>query len=136
MTALIIGTEEKAALEKLRELASSNPIDMPKLVESIKTPEGKAAHRRMMTAQTVDLPVAFKVTYSIETGHPIGTCRHMSLSVQKKGRVPNQQAVEMVMAELGYYGTIADCIPWIEDLQGHGKAINVLQPVSAPAGQA
>lgn len=135
-TALIIGPKEKAELARLRELAAANPVHMPTLIERIKTPEGKAAHMRAMTEQTIDIPTDFMVTFSIELGHPLGTCRHMSMSVGKKGRLPNQHALEMVMDELGFYGELDDCHVWLEDLKGHNQAINVLQPITAPAGTA
>lgn len=129
-TPLIIGDEQRAALAKLRELAAANPIDMPKLMERIKLPKPKAQHMAQMTAQTVGIPMDYMVTFSIEHGHPAGTCRHMSMSVGKKGRVPNQHAVWMVAEELGFVGGIEACMCWLEDLKGHGQAVNVVQPIN------
>jgi hypothetical protein len=136
-TPLMLGPNERAALDSLRELANTRPVDMTVLVEALKHKAGKAAHMLQMTAQTIDIPLDFMVTFSIETGHPIGTCRHMSMSVGKKGRVPHPHAIWMVAEVLGFIDELDTCRCWLEDLQGHGQAVNVVQPVSiaAPEGR-
>jgi len=85
---------------------------------------------KQMTKQTVYLPAAYAVTFSIETNHPAGTCRHMSMSVKTEGRVPNEHAVWMVCEELGFTGSLQECHIWLEDLEGHGHAINVVQSLT------
>ena len=132
-TPLVIGPVELAALAALRERAAEHPVDMPRLVEAIKNPDGKAAHMRQMTRQSVRLPVDFMVTFSIETSHPIGTCRHMSMSSGKPGRLPTSEAVIMVAEALGFVGGLGTCTHWIEDLEGHGRAVNIVQPLSMAA---
>lgn len=106
-TPLVIGPAELAALAALRERAASRPVDMPRLMEAIKTTDGKAAHSAQMRLQSVPIPLDFLVTFSIETGHPIGTCRHMSMSTGKRGRVPSPPAVWMVAETLGFVGGLA-----------------------------
>ena len=130
MNPLVIGPDEQLKLATLRELASQHPVDMPTLIEAIKHPAGKAFHKSRMTAQSISLPLYYLVTFSIETGHPVGTCRHMSMSVKAPGRVPNPHAVWMVAEVLGFVGGLEQCKHWIEDLEGHGLAINLVQPVS------
>jgi len=105
---------------------------MKKLVESIQTPEGKAAQMKQMTRQTIEIPLAYLVTFSIEHNHPCGTCRHMSMSVQKAGRIPNQYALWLIAEELGFWGSLKECAIWPEQLRGHGQAINVVQPMEKP----
>lgn len=129
-TPLMIGPNERKALDNLRKLANEHPVDMRTLPQRLETPDGKAAHMTQMTAQSIRLPVDFLVTFSIEIGHPIGTCRHMSMSVRKQGRVPNPLAAWMVAEQLGFVGGLESCNHWLEDLQGHGQAVNVVQPVN------
>lgn len=133
-TPLLIGPEERKKLVALRELAAAHPVDMPALMRRLETPAGKAAHKRQMTKQSVAIPADFLVTFSIETGHPAGTCRHLSMSVGREGRVPSPEAIAMVAAELGFVGALETQIIWLEELQGHGKAVNVVQPLSIQAG--
>lgn len=129
-TPLLIGPAESASLEALRKLAAARPVDIRRLVEEIKTPEGKAAHKHRMSEQTVLIPLDFAVTFSIETGHPIGTCQHMSMSTGKRGRVPTPEALWMVAEALGFVMGLDTCTVWLEDLKGHGQAVNLVQPLS------
>ena len=130
-TPLMLGPDEREALVRLRALAEARPVDMSTLERAIATPEGKAHHRIRMTEQTVLIPLAYMVTFSIETNQPHGTARHMSMSVQKAGRVPTGHAVWMVAVELGFTGSLGECSTWLEELQGHGQAVNVVQYVKA-----
>ena len=135
-TPLMIGPCESASLHALRKRANRHPVDASTLAARLATPDGKAKHRRQMTAQSVRIPLAYLVTFSIETGHPKGTFRHMSISVQREGRVPSPEGVWIVAQALGFTGTLDDCIAYLEKLEGHGDAVNVLQlvtPVEAHA---
>ncbi len=126
-TLLILDNALRARLRELYALAEAHPVDMLALQRNIKTEFGKAFHMLNMTRQTITIPLGFMVTFSIETGHPCGTARHMSMSVSHEGRVPHPEAVWMVAQELGFTGTILDCVIWTEPLQGHGVAINLSQ---------
>jgi len=138
VAALVIGEAERDRLTHLRLRALTHPVDMLALVDAIKTPKGKAAHMRRMKLQTVALPFGFLVTFSIEDNHPCGTCRHMSMSGARAPRVPSPHAVWMVAELLGFVDSLAACTHWLEDLEGHGQAVNVVQPISpfAPGGHA
>jgi hypothetical protein len=134
-TPLLIGPEERCALAALRELALAHPVDMPQLMGRIKTPDGKAKHMDQMTKQSIEIPFGFLVTFSVEVGHRIGTCRHMSMSSPKQGGLPTPQGVWMVAEALGFVGdSIEDgtCMVWLEDLK-QGRAVNVVQPINIVA---
>ena len=137
-TPLIVGAAQKAALAGLRQRAAENPVDIVMVMEQIKTHDGKAAHRTRMTDLSILIPLAFVVTFSIETRHPCGTCRHMSMSSDRKGRVPTPAAVWMICEELGFIGGLEACTVFTEDLQRlpNGKkqmAVNVVQPIAIVA---
>lgn len=129
---LIIGQSERRALDELREAAGLAPVDVVDLLERIKTARGDRSHRRRMTRQTVRIPGPwpFFVTFSVETGHPAGTCRHMSMSVRREDRVPNAQALWMIAEMLGFSGGLEACRIWPEALSDGGTAMNVVQPVA------
>lgn len=132
---LIITAEVVDRLNRLRVFAAKRPISMPVLIEALKTVGGEREHRKTMNAQTVRIegPWAFFVTFSIESGHPIGVCRHMSMSILRDRRVPHPAAVWMVATELGFIGSIEDCQVWMEDLSDGGQAVNVVQPLAMEA---
>lgn len=139
MAVLILTEESRLALKELREIAAANPVDMPPLMDRLLTVDGKRAHMDQMTAQSVDIPVGFLVTFSIELRHPAGTCRHMSMSTATKDRTPTPEAVWMIAEELGFNAGLHACRVWLEDLkrgEGRAVAINVVQPVSVqPTGK-
>jgi len=133
-TPLIIGAAQKAALAGLRTKAATEPpIDMRGLAEWLKDPAHKRAHMKHMDELTVEIPIGFLVTFSIEVGHPAGAARHMSMSSPVRGRTPTPEAVWMVAEELGFTGSIEQCTIWLEDLQrgprhdDRAKAVNVVQ---------
>jgi len=130
-TPMFIDAEVRERIQNLIVLAMAHPVQMVGLTEQLQIPEVKARHMAQMTAQTIPIPLAFMVTFSIEHGHPCGTCRHMSMSVQREGRVPNEQAVWWVAQEFGFWGSLTRCTIWLEQLRGYGQAVNVLQPVAS-----
>ena len=135
-TPLLIGEHERTELQRIRALANERPVDMLTLPALLLTPDGKAEHRERMTEQTVEIPAAYLVTFSVEIHHPHGTMRHMSMSVQREGRLPNGVAVWIVALELGFTGSLGDCIAWLENLKGHGRAVNVVQYLTASEAHA
>jgi hypothetical protein len=133
---LILTSEVVERLHRLRAFAARRPVDVTVVMEMMKSPGPRAAHKKQMTAQTVAIPGPwpFFVTFSIETNHPGGTMRHMSMSIMREGRVPHPAALWLVAAELGFSGGLASCQSWPENLSDGGAAINVVQPVSVGAG--
>jgi hypothetical protein len=132
-TPLVIDDAVREQIKALVELAEANPVQVRDLLERLQVPEQKRQHMAQMTRQTIEVPLAFLVTYSIEHGHPVGPCRHLSMSIAREGRVPSPEAVWMIAKEFGFWGELKDCSAiWPEDLQGHGKAINIVQPLAQP----
>ena len=134
---LLLSAEVYSAFEALRQKAARKPVDMPSLMRAIKTQQGERRHRKQMQAQTVPIPGPwpFFVTFSIETGHPAGTCRHMSMSVKRDGRVPHPAALWMVAEAFGFSGGLESCTVWPEKLSDGGAAINLVQPVTVQAAR-
>lgn len=128
-TPMILDDGVREKIRTLVALAESRPVEMTGLSERLQVPDEKAKHRAQMTEQSIEIPLAFLVTFSIERGHPCGVCRHLSMSVQREGRLPNQIAVWLVAQEFGFWGALEQCLVWLEDLTGHGQAVNLVQPV-------
>jgi hypothetical protein len=119
-------------LHALREFAAARPVNMLTLEEAMKTPKGKKTHLQRMSMQSIKIPGpwVFFVTFSVEIGHPIGACRHMSMSIAREKRVPSQDAVWMVAEHLGFSGGLDACDAWPEELPDGSTAVNVAQPLS------
>lgn len=134
-TPFAFGTDEIEALTRLRTLAAAQPVDMLRLIGPDKKIRSnlKAAHTAQMNKQTIIIPFGFMVTFSIETGHPAGSCRHMSMSSPAKDRLPAPHAVDIVAEHLGFVGGYQACVVWLEDLSrgdGTEKAVNLVQPLT------
>jgi hypothetical protein len=130
---LIIGEKQKQALQELRERASLNTIDVRKVL-TLSGVALEAYRERMLTDYSVEIPEAYRVTYSIETNHPAGNCRHMSISSRRSGRTPTPAAVWLIALELGFIGNLDLCKIWTEDIgrlpDGRQQiAINLVQPL-------
>jgi hypothetical protein len=137
VTALVIDYRQRKRLADLRALANRHPVNAAELPHTLATDEGKVAHLQVITSQTIELPVGFLLSFTVETGHPCGTIRHMTLSVMRVDRIPTPEACELVAAELGFVGGLAACMRWTEQLQGHGVGVNLVQPVDLrPEGRA
>lgn len=131
-TPLVIGPAETDALAALIELAHANVVEIHEVLRLCATPAGKRKHMDQMNKQSVDIPVGFMVTFSVETGHPAGRCLHMSMSSAHAGRTPTPEAVWMIAELLGFRGSLKDCAIWEEELLRGPKrrmAINVVQPI-------
>jgi hypothetical protein len=133
MLPLIIGETQKRDLRILRERAALDPVDALAVLELVKTPAGKGELLEHMRALTILIPAGYMVTFSIETGHPAGVCRHMSMSSPRRHHVPTPDAVWMVCEELGFVDGLGACKVWLEDLDDGEKAVNVAQPLSVIA---
>lgn len=137
-TPLIIGPKEQVALAELRRKALEDPINMTGLTEALKLPKIKAQHMKRMGALSIDIPFGFVVTFSIETNHPSGAMRHMSMSSPVAGKVPSPEGAWMVAEELGFIGSLSQCTLWFESLtRGPGpkqQAINIVQPLRMMPG--
>jgi len=119
---LIIDEQVLGFIKRVSDHAEANRIDfqnMKAIAESIQKPVGDNDN------YVCYLPVGFRVVYSIEE-HPLGWCRHLSVSVDTVGKMPSIPAVEMIMREFGFTGTINDQLNvWVEK----ERAINVLQKI-------
>lgn len=126
---LIISDEVERGLASLRDTAGRNPLDMAWVMEQVKTPAGRKRLDVLMSKYTMLIPgpFPFKVTYSVEQGHPSGTMRHFSMSIRKEGSVPSPEALWMVAEKLGFSGSLRMCMVYMEDATGGGKAVNVVQ---------
>jgi hypothetical protein len=127
---LIVGEAQRANLRSLRDRAAGTPFDMRKIMALMETDAGRAQHFAAMREMTIPIPMAFAVTFTIETGHPSGTCRHMSMSSSQKGRAPTPEAIWMIAEELGFSGGLTACHVWQEDIGNADVAINIAQPIA------
>ena len=126
---MVIDDNVKDQIRACVELAEACPVDMTTLEERFKDPTKREHHRAQMQRQTITIPIAFDVTFSIEHGQPFGPARHLSMSVGVQGRLPNPIALWLIAKEFGFWGNeITQCQHvWPETLSDGRTAINILQ---------
>lgn len=122
--ALIIGAEEKLAISKLILLAAATPF-YPERVMALDPDDV----RDMMNAYHIVIPRGYHVTYSHEH-QPPGLCHHLSVSVDRKFRMPHTVAVEMILQEFDMQPIAKSLKIWIEEVSPGLSAANILQLVT------
>jgi hypothetical protein len=129
MPALIIGDDERAMIGALRARMAANPINPAEANAAAKA--DPAAFRRHMSAFTIELPIGYFVTYSVErqpAAPPPGLCTHISISVARARMMPSTAAVDMILEAFGMSAIRAGTSKiWIEQIDEWTKAVNVVQ---------
>lgn len=138
-TGIIINDEIRQEIFKVVEYAYKNVVPLYKMAENGKLKKGMPNPIAGDDGFIIIIPNGFKVIFSIEDQGSekkgerggLGKCRHLSMSINKKGRIPNPIAVDMVMEEFGFDNPFYHCAIWSEGFGGNTQiAINVLEPIN------
>ena len=125
MRILILDGETKDKLQNLVAYAENNPLTMDDLLD---TYNKQLAPVGDMSGHVVNLPFGFRVVYSIEQ-QVKGDVRHLSISVDDEGKLPNDVAVREVMKLIGFKNELEKCIIKLEEIGPNRQAINVWEIV-------
>jgi hypothetical protein len=119
---LIINEKFNGHLSSLKTYAESNPVTMDMMLDALndKVPLGDDAGR------TILIPVGYLISFTIEQQNP-GNVRHLSMSVQEKGKLPNEHAVQEIMNHLGFEKELKKCMVRLEEFEPGHEAINVME---------
>jgi len=141
--ALIINDAVRRAIAKAIKQAEAQPLTLTKAADhgnviaakgELKLADRKPGFERP-ESQHVDIPVGYRAAYSVEE-QPIGLCHHLSISVDKKGKVPTPQAITMIAKEYGIEFDIDsprhDVTVWLEEFEPGHHAINLVTPKAKP----
>lgn len=77
---------------------------------------------------TVVLPFGYRIVFSIEVQNP-GKMRHLSMSVDEDGKLPNPVAVQEIMKATGFTNELENCLVKLEDISPTRQAINVMEVI-------
>jgi hypothetical protein len=122
MRALVIDEDTKSQIKDIISFAEKHRRDLSTLK---KTMEGLVPPVGDILGHSMKIYRGYRAVYSIEE-QPCGWCRHLSVSVDAEGKLPSIPAVEVLMGEFGFSGTINDCLNvWVEE----NMAVNILQQV-------
>ncbi len=99
MRPLIIGEEQRAAIARCIEHAKKNVVPCNKLLRLAKEKNIDEAIG-LDPITRVELPVGYRVVYSQEEQPVQGICHHISVSVDTRGHLPGEEAVNMILARV------------------------------------
>ena len=108
-------------LNKLKEYAESHRLSLDELYAIKRGDHPPAGDRK---EHYVFCPVGYKIVFSIDESLSHRWVRHMSMSVNKINRIPNEISLREVCSHLGFKN-FEKC--FIQKEQFHGNAIEVLE---------
>lgn len=137
MRRLLITAETRAQIQVLIAFARANPVDAIAAIEADK--RDRDAYRGSMDRFTIFIPFGFAVAFTFEK-QPSGLFRHIAVSIDDKGNLPDPAMVCAICEEFGM-GNILDQLAgralssivkgWVEELEGGHCTVNLLQLVAA-----
>lgn len=122
---LIIDETFRNQIQVLVDYAENNPLSMDDLLDTYNkemNPIGEAKEFVLITEY------GYRIVYSIEM-QPAGKIRHLSISVNEDGKLPNEFAVREIMNLIGFNNKLEKCIVKLEDISPTHQAVNVLEIV-------
>lgn len=126
MSVLAFTPEVDEAIARCVEHAKSHVISWPELqaraTGAIKDAVGDDPDF------VVDIPVGYRACFSYEMQRGI-KCRHLSISVGRRGKLPHEQAVHELCKRFGFTEGLKgpNVTIWLENLPDGYSAINVLE---------
>ena len=136
--ALLIDDKVRAAIEQAIEKAAANPMSLELAEElAMNVPQGKLILNlddrkndiKRPESIHVDIPVGFRASITFEN-QPAGLCRHLSVSVDTLGSLPNMIAFDMIAEAFGFQAG-APRQMWVEEFSCGHEAINLVELVTA-----
>lgn len=126
---LVIGPEHRAQIAEIRAVAAASVLDCH--AARATAAQDMAGYRDMMRMTSLELPYGYRVTYSHER-QPCGICQHISISME--WRLPAPPAVETILLAFGMRPASGSIGCWFEEVDPGTRALNVVQLLSAEAG--
>lgn len=131
---LTLSSQTIENLVSLRIRAEESQFDITQIAAAMQNAQSSLQHREKINTLSLAIPgpYIFFVTYTVEKNHPVGTCRHMSMSLMVRESVPTIAQIWAVALILGFNGDLCSCEKiWFEDLSDGGRAINLVQKFGA-----
>lgn len=140
MTRVLAITENvRREINAAVERAAAHPVSLEEVKRVMKgipqdTPDVKLSDRpadfKRTESEHVLIPHGFRASFSFEH-QPNGLCRHLSVSVDTPGRVPNMPAMQVIAEAFGFQSGGPRRFFCEEFEPGH-HAVNLVELVTAP----
>lgn len=123
MRPLIFDNEVLYKINLLKSYAEEHKISVDDLLDTINKQMKPVGDYK---GYTITIPTGYRIVYSIEE-QTIGDVKHLSVSVDEDGVLPNPTAVEMIMKEFGFKESLDNCKVFLEQISKNRKAVNILE---------
>jgi hypothetical protein len=142
---LLIGPSEKEQIAAIVERARANPLPLDFVKQGwlddrtkVTLQDAEQAPKRPRKSEGVSIPIGYLAAFSFEH-QPGGLCRHLSVSVDTPGRLPDDFSMLMIAQAFGFEGAdilepkpFAD-VCWNEEFEPGHYAVNLVQLVTDQA---
>lgn len=121
---MIITDEVSTRIKEVVRYAEKHIFSMDDMLDIInkqREPPGNDPHH------VVYIPIGIKVVFTMDKQN-IGICKHISISVDRPGKLPNPLVVENILLEFGIETPLHDCVINFEDLSHGYQAITIVEP--------
>lgn len=126
MRALIIDERVRAYVQKVViPYAKAHRFVLADIMHLMAHPEEAPGNTPEFVAK---IPMGYRAVYT-EEQQPFGWCRHISVSVMAKGRLPNEHAVLAIMQLFQFRGGLKDC--HVNVMEEQVDSVNVIEPFNA-----
>jgi hypothetical protein len=125
MRPMVIDDNVKRKIERLAAYAEAHILSMDELLDIVNKQAPPPGDNKNFV---VEIPVGYRVVYTIED-QPAGKVRHLSVSVDKVGKVPSITAVQEIMRMIGFKGELNECKVDFERFSENQDAVNVLEVI-------
>lgn len=122
MQTLIIMEDGTNDLIRIRSYAEKNPFSINDLLDIINNPSLSPGLNPLYQCH---IPIGFKIVFSIEETAEWGYARRLSISLCKKGQIPNPEICLEIMKILGFKSSLSECLVSIEKLEPGYSAIDI-----------
>lgn len=134
---LIINAATKTAIAEAVRRARETPVPLAITTQSAHvehvhtltlSDKAKRTYPPRPKPQQVPIDYGFMAMFSFED-QPAGLVRHLSISVDAKGKLPRPEAVAMIAREFGFQHVPpdGDCLFWSEEFEPGHFAFNVVE---------
>lgn len=128
MRALLLDDTTTAKIKKLVDFAEKNQLshgDLKRIVKGVTPAPGNRP------GFSVEIPIGFRIVFTIEEHKRNKVVRHLSISVDGgENMLPNQVAVETLIKEFGFKKPLKDCMVYLEQLEPtEHQAVNIIELV-------
>lgn len=136
MSVLMIGATEREKIQRIIAQAMRSIMPLELVSQGVANGRPTLTHRErsvlgerfeLPPSAHIEFPGGCRAAFSMEV-QPVGTCSHLSVSVNRAGWVPDPSVVKAVAEEFGvpYPATGSS---WVEEFAPGEYAVNLVSPL-------